>query len=460
MTDPVNTTTVAPASNASKLYDALTGGAPAVTGKAIYEKDMEIVKSLGVSSLKDLFGKKLRDDDLNAVSAPPNFGSKSSVGMLPDDTRLRLFALKKLWNNVEIQACCLARSAWPEEKHFKAAPAWKAFEAAAKAFNVTDWSNWIDTVQARFYFEEFEIPHILADQFDSLPMSSSLMRVPGCLGLLEGQLESDDATFTAQTQTQASYTVESKNNVVHVIVTQDLLDDSSPAIMDKLRRSVVNGVRRAYERAILDGVKSPTVHFDADKAALPKTFCKAFDGLRKRAFDNEVATGSLEKIVFNHNDTPNKALFSKLLKKMGNFGVEKSNLVYIMGTTVEHDLVTGAIPELFTAFAFGGLASNVTGQVPPVFGIKGVTSELVREDLDTTGTAPAVPVATDRTYMLLVDKTRFMNHIRQATRVWAAPSLPSSDQLLMSAKARHVFGGVPQSADEKSVVMAINVKTV
>jgi hypothetical protein len=450
-------------SNVSKLYDMLQSkSAPAVGGKAIFEKDFEIVKMSGIKTLSGLFGKKIRDNDKTAISTPINFGSKSETQFMPDDTRLRLFALKKLWNDVEIQACALARSAWPEKKHFEAAPRWKDFQAAAKAFNVTDFSDWIDTVQARFWFEEFEIPHILQDQFDSLPMDSSLVRVPGCLGLLEGELEADDATFTAQSLTQASYTVESKNNVVHVIMTQDILDDSSPPVLEKWRRAVMDGVRRAYERAILDGVKAGTTHIDDDKEALPKTYCKAFDGLRYRALNSDTVNhGGAGVVALDHNDTPNKDLFAKLLKAMGNFGVEKSNLRYIMGTSVEHDLVTGAIPELFTAFAFGGLASNVTGQVPPVFGVQGVTSELVREDLDIDGTdnSGGVPTATDRTYMLLVDRSRFMNHVRQATRVWAAPSLPSSDQLLMSAKWRGAFAGTPQTADERSVVIAYNVKT-
>ena len=124
-------------------------------------------------------------------------------------------------------------------------------------------------------------------------------------------------------------------------------------------------------------------------------------------------------------------------------------------------MVTGAIPELFTAFNFGGLASNVTGQVPPVFGVPVIESEKVREDLEVTGKALAVPVNTT-TYMLLVQKSRYNNWVRQAVRVWAAPSLPSSDFMLMTAKARHSFAGVPMAAGnpERNLAMAINIKTV
>jgi hypothetical protein len=267
-----------------------------------------------------------------------------------------------------------------------------------------------------------------------------------------GQLETDDDTFTPQYNTQASYLVESKNNVVHSVITNDLLDDSAPAIIDKLRKEVVWGIIRAYERSILDG-DTTAPHMDLDVTDA-KDFRKAFKGLRKIALAN-IANGS----VYDHlNDTASKVLWSEVLKKMGKQGLVKDDLVYIIPATISHDLVTGAIPELFTAFAFGGLASNVTGTVPPVFGIKNIESAYMRENLAASGVHTATPADDTRTYMLLVQKSRCICWWRQATRVWASPSLPSSDKMLMSGKARHSFSIVPQTAAEKSVTIGINVK--
>jgi hypothetical protein len=275
--------------------------------------------------------------------------------------------------------------------------------------------------------------------------------------MLEGTLETDDATFTPQYNTQASYLVESKNNVVHTQITQDLMDDNAPPLIDKIRKEVVKGLARSYERAILDGKTG--VHFDDDyQAGAANLFVRAFDGLRARAFANEVVVGGGEIVYDHNNDTPSKDLFSNLLKRLKCQGAEKDDLAWIMGCTIGHDLVTGAIPELFTAYAFGGLASNVTGQLPPVFGVKGVESSFVREDLETDGKADNPTVGT-QTYMLIVQKSRFTNWIRQAARVWASPSLPSSDFMLMSGKARHAFAGITQSATERSVIMGINIKT-
>lgn len=445
----------------SKLYGALAGDsksgttpknkAPEIGGKAIFAKDMEAAKSLGYGDPRVLFGSK---DIGNKDSYVPcvNFGRKSDVGMMSDETRLRLFGLKKLINNAEIQAHVMTEGkAQITADIIKATPIYKQhLHAMLKAFNITDFSNWVPTVQARFFFEEFEIPMLIADLFDTMPMESATIEVPGALGRLFGRMEGDTSTFGVQSNTQAKYPVTAKNNVVHTDITEDLLQDSAPAIIDKLRREVVAGIARSEERAILDGDDSVT-HMDTDVTAATD-FRKAFKGIRKRGLAN-----SGNDVVYDHKgDSPSKLLFQNMLIKAGKFASEKSDLSWIMGPTVGNQLVTGAIPELFTAFAFGGPASNVTGQVPPVFGIRPVESEWVREDL---GAAGVYAAAETKTWMALIKRSRFENFLRQAIRVWAAPSLPSSDFMLMSAKKRHSWAGNPQSADEKSIIIGINIET-
>lgn len=438
--------------NINKLYDCLNAkAAPGVIGKPVFQKDLELVKLTGARDMASVFGAKDLAD--NAGYKPSlNFGSRRSVGMLPDDTRLRLFGLKCLLNAVEIQASLIFKTANPTADQMMAAPLYKhQLEPMLKAFDVADFAQWIPTVNTRFFFEEFEIPTILADLFDTMPMESATVNVPGALGRLFGKLEGDTATFGAQSNTESNYSVTSKNNVVHAQITEDLNQDSAPSIIDKYRREVVKGIARSEERTLLDGDTTGT-HMDSDVTA-STDFRKAYKGLRKLGLANS-ANGS----VYDHSgDAPSKALFRALLKKMGRFAAEKGDLAWIFGPSVSNDLVTGAIPELFTAFAFGGPASNVTGVVPPVFGIKGYESEYVREDLDSTGVYSNS--GDSLTWMALVKRSRFQNWLRQPTRVWAAPALPSSDLMLMTAKKRHAFAGIPQTADEKSLVIAVNVES-
>ena len=438
------------------------GKAPAQIGKPVYEKDLDHVKFLGVTKLKGIFGQRT-DDVQDELALPLNFGSKKSTGGLPDDVRLRLMNLKKLIGSLQTQAMAKYRSLHVSADQMMTCPIYKDHLAPMlKAYNITDFTNWIPDIWARFYFEEYELPFLLADLFDYEPMDAPTMEIPGDTGHLEGVEETDAATFGSQSTTQDKYTAIARNNVVHTKITQDLMSDSAPAYIDKLRRDLMQGTIRSYERSLLNGdtAGSPrgASHQDSDTAALAlnATFGKAFDGLRKKAFANDLALGA-GTIVYDHGgDTASKLMFEKLLSLMGKLGSEKDDLAYILPSTVETQLVTGAIPELFTAFAFGGLASNVTGQVPPVFGVKPIVSQYMREDLAANGKYAA---ASDKTCVILVKKSRFRNFMRQATRMWAAPSLPSSDELLMTAKTRHTWNGNPQNAKEKSVTMAINVAT-
>lgn len=457
------------------IFDSLTGTkttppeapkAPGVIGQAVFEKDLDFCKYLGATKMSQIIGSK--DQSPDALALPLNFGSRKSMShngdQLPDEVRFRLLNLKKMVNNLEIQACIAFKGQHVTPAMMESLPYYKqTLQPMLKAYNVTDFSSWIPTVNARFYFEEYQLPFLLADIFDQMPMDSTTVTVPGDIGHLEGHEETDAATFTAQNTTQDNYQVISRNNVVHAQITEDLMSDSAPAYIEKLRRDVVMGIARAYEKALINGdiTGSPrgASHQDSDIAALAlnATFAKAFNGMRKKSFAADTAVGTGTFVYDHGGDSPSKTMFENTLKLMGKFASEKDDLAWILSSTVENALVTGAIPELFTAFAFGGLASNVTGQCPPVFGIKVLTSQFVREDLNAAGVYQSGQTLTQ---VNLIKKSRFANFVRQAIRVWAAPSLPSSDIMLMTSKMRHAWAGNNQSATEKSVVQAINVKTI
>lgn len=436
---------------AGKLYDALQAKtAPAQIGKPVFARDLEMAKACGAYSMAHIIGSKdVGDQSPHAPSL--NFGSKNSVGIMTDESRIRLFTLKRLVSAVEIQAQIMTRNLYPTPAEMEATPLFKQHLAPMlKAFDVSTFSSWIPTVNARFYFEEFEIPLIVSNLFDQMPMESATVTVPGALGLLFGKLETDSATFTAQSNTNSSFTVASKNNVVHAQITEDLQQDSAPAIIAKLQKEVAKGVARSLDRTLINGDDTGS-HMDSDVTAATD-FRKAYKGLRKLALANS-GNGS----IYDHSgDSPNSVLWKNLLLKMGKFASEKGDLAFIQGPFTSNMLVTGAIPELFTAYAFGAQASNVSGQMPPIYGIQAVESEYVREDVNASGVYDGVTV--DKTTLILVKKSRFQNYLRQAMRMWAAPSLPSSDLMLMSAKHRGAFAGNPQSATEKSVVIAYNVQ--
>jgi hypothetical protein len=433
---------------------------PAHTGKPVFEKHLDAAKMFGAETLLDVVGKRVHENDAKAI--PLNLGAKDLKETMPEESRKHLLAIKKAVNNFEIQAACKYHGMPMNVEMLKEVPLYKALEPMLKAYNVSDFSTFLQTVNARFYFEEYEIPYILADEFDVIPMDAPTVNVPGDLGFLEGREETDVATFSEQSTSQANFTVISRNNVTHVKISEDLMSDSAPKHIEKLRRDVLKGSARAFERALINGDTTIATsvrgdgHQDTDTRALAlnMTFAKAFDGLRKRAFAADTAFGAGSFVHPHGGDTASKLMFARLLEMAGKMASEKDDLRFLLPQSVETQLVTGAIPELFTAFAFGGMASNVTGRVPPVFGIKSITSPFMREDLNASGVYAS---GATQTAVILFKKSRFAQYLRQGVRVWAAPTLPNSDQMLMTSKIRHSFGGNPLSLSEKSVVMAIDV---
>jgi hypothetical protein len=461
MTEEINVTN--PMSPTDKVLEGIakvlaTREAPPVINKPVFEKDLEVLPG---RSLAKAFGTPFADTDKGPVETAINFGSKQDTKFMSDEVRMRLFGLKQLVSDCIVQAQYMFKSERLSPSQIMEAPLYKSqLESMLKAYSVTDFSSWIPTVHPRFFFSEYEIPFLLANEFDQQPMDSATVEVPGDTGLLEGFEETDVATFTEQSNAQASYTVYSRNNVVHAKISEDLMSDSAPKYIDKLRKDVVTGIARAYEKCLINGDTTGTPrgasHFDSDIAALAlnATFCKAFKGFRRLAYDADALVGAGKRVYDHGGDTASKTLFENTMKLLGKFATEKDDLIWLISPTVDNQIVAGAIPELFTAFAFGGLASNVTGKTPSIFGIKPVVSQYMREDLNSSGVYNASGVLTQ---ILCIKRSRFLNYVRQAVKIWAAPTLPSSDQMLMTAKMRHAMAGNPQTLKEISVVGARNV---
>jgi len=272
-------------------------------------------------------------------------------------------------------------------------------------------------------------------------------------------LESDTATFSAQSNTQANYTWTAQDCVCHTDITEDLMQDMVPqsGSFERLRKEVGLGLRRSKEDAIINGDDTITTavqgdgHMDSDVAGGAATlFNKAYKGLRKVS----IAAGATQ-IVDNAGGPIDRDTFANMLVKMGKMSKEKGDLLWILGPSVCNRIVTGAVPELLTLDTFGPSATIITGNIPRIFGVEPYMSEWVREDVNASGVYAGGQVLTTA---LLVKKSRFLVGQRSPVKVWATPSLANQDKMLLSAKERFTFAGVPQStASESSAIISYNI---
>ncbi|MEM4166598.1 MAG: phage major capsid protein [Candidatus Bilamarchaeaceae archaeon] len=411
-------------------------------GKAAYIK--EIPQILGYKSIAHMFGYG-HGDEMQVM--PVNLGAKLPAS-IDKELASTMLELKKHLHSATIQAQMLTtKSGIPVD--VRTTPYFKRWcEPLIKAYNITDFNDWIPTLNTRFYFEELEVEPGISSLFPQYPMTSSMMNVPTVSGRLMGELETDSGTFTEQSETDGKITLVAKNNVAHVKITEDLIQDAEPSLFERLRVEVAQALARSRDNAILNGDDSAT-HMDSDTTAA-KDFRKAWKGVRKLSLDNPSS-------VYNHNGARcNFTLFQEMYRIAGKMRYDKGDCLWILGLAVEGDAVSGKIPELLT---FDKAASNATlfsGILPVIMGIRPVVSQWIREDLAATGVHTGTGTLT---VAHLVRLSGFAFGVRSPMRIWAAPSLPNSDTLLMTAKERIAFGCAPQSATNMHIVTARNIAT-
>lgn len=397
------------------------------------------------------------DGQINAnVHKAINLADHTTHRHVSKELKAIILGVKKEIHNAQLQQQILARKSLMPVA-VEQTPYWKhVVEPMLKAFQISDFAAWLPTMNTSFYFEELELEPGLEKYFPTLDMPGRTMTVPGALTRLKGRLEGDAATYSAQYNTSSSYTLVAQDCVAHTDITDDLLSDMVPnaGAFERLRREVAMGVARSKEDAIINGDDTIGTsvqgdgHMDSDVAGGAATlFNKGFQGLRKRAI-------AASNVYANGGSGVSLATINGLIKKLGKNAIEKGDLLAVVGPSIANNLIGGNVSEILTHEKFWNAATIMTGKLPSILGIEFAPSEWVREDVNSSGVYAS---SQSLTTVLLVKKSRFVIGKRAPLKIWATPSLASSDKLLLTAKERFTFGGVPQSATEKSVAAAVNV---
>jgi hypothetical protein len=405
----------------------------------------EAHKMFGVKSMYELLNTRCVGDEERGV----NLMSKN-FKHVDLELRVKLLEIKKHIHSAQLQAFLISQKSGCAIR-IEDTPYFQNFLLPAlKAYDSTDFVQWLPTIQSRFYFEELEVPPGIAELFPQIAMQSPIVDVEVLTSRLRGRLESDGATFGAQAQTTSEVLMRAKNNVCHVSLTEDLIADADPSIFDAVRKECAVALQRSHDGAIINGDDSGS-HQDTDiRGGAATLFEKAFDGLRLKALAN-TANGS----VHDHLGAGvNLSLFQQLIRKMGKAGQNPREVKFILGVSNGLDYRTGTVAELLPAqnTMLGGQLDS--GALRPILGSDVVMSEEVREVLNESGVYEA---AHNFTSVLAVNVNRFRYGTMSPVKIWAAPSLPSSDSMLMTAKERIAFNGAAQGASEKSVVIAVDV---
>ena len=212
---------------------------------------------------------------------------------------------------------------------------------------------------------------VLAPLFREIQMNSANMIIPilpdsGYAEFATAQAASGSSPHGNLAQTGDTYgapfggvDLTEKVLSTHKLISQSYLgneteEDAILPILPLIRESIVRSHAKGIENAILLGNNSTGVYTSG-----------TFDGLVKMAADDSDFTQSTTAVA---TDTVTAAELLSMRKNMGKYGVNPSDVVYIVSQSAYFQLLEDA--EFQDANLVGDIATKLTGEIGQVFGSK------------------------------------------------------------------------------------------
>jgi hypothetical protein len=309
--------------------------------------------------------------------------------------------------------------------------------------------TWVPTGIGAALHEQVRASGRVAPLFEriSLPTNPWKMPIEGtdATAYRVAEPTSDTATkVTASTPGTVAATFDAEIFGARTLWSRSVDPDSAVAMVPFVLRKLTQAFVDAEERAILDGDSDGT-HQDADVQALGATDARtAWDGLRKKALAETTVTATSTSV----------ANLAALRAGMGKYGINPSDLAFIVGVSAAHDLLADA--NLLTVDKFGPNATILNGQIGAIFGVPVVVSEHVRENLNASGVEDGITQT--KTYNLCVNRREFAIGQRMAFDVMTSDELyMETFQRVAVAFMREDFQHIGSAAANDDVAISFNV---
>lgn len=252
-----------------------------------------------------------------------------------------------------------------------------------------------------------------------------------------------ESKMTASTPGTGAATFDAEIFGARALFSRSLDADSIIAIMPYQQMKLAKAHSIAEEQAILDGDTDGT-HQDSDVGASTTDARTAWDGLRKKALAQTVVTAT----------TASVANLLAIRAGMGKWGVNPSDLVYIVGVSNYSDLI--ADTNLLTVDKYGSNATILNGEVAKVAGVPVVVSEHVRENLNASGVYDGITQT--KTFILCVNRNEWAIGQRMALDIEVDDSIyRETFQRVMVSFQRQDFQHIGSAAADDNTAIAYNV---
>lgn len=312
----------------------------------------------------------------------------------------------------------------------------------------------VPTLISANFIEEYELVKKVQGLFKSLNMPSATWEVPVQTKVTTARLIGEGAAATDTNFGTDKLVMSAKKFSEYFLLPEELDADSAAPVLALARAEVIEAQARAIERAILEGDISGT-HMDSDVVAADDAR-KAWKGLRKAAL------AAASTVDFTGGGVTKVGL-DAMRKKMGKYGVNPNELVYLAGSSAYSQMLN--IDEVTSIDKVGSMATLVKGALSMYRGSPVVVSEFIREDLSDAGVHDGV--TTNRTYLLLVNAKRFYMGQRAPIKVQIKPDARAEyDRWQLVSYQRCSFVGHKQAGEalagggtsaERSAVIGIDI---
>ena len=309
--------------------------------------------------------------------------------------------------------------------------------------------EWVPTMIAENYIQEYELDFVLENRFQTIPMRSNPFELPVQSGVKKARKIAENTALTDTSFTTGVLTFSATKLGEYHILPEELTEDSAVDFLPIARDEVVRAQIRAVEAAIINGDDDGT-HLDSDTQGGAADLAeKIWKGLRRQAIANSANGGTQDfggAAVTEANLRDQRA-------NLGKFGVNPTELLWIAGPSVYQQLQ--ALPSVKTLDVFGPMATVLKGALSAYQGIPIVTSEYMREQLNDSGVYDGITLT--KAGLLLVNMKRWYLGQRRPIVVKAQVDLPNQDRFLIASYQRKDFQGHAQSATETSVSYGVNI---
>jgi len=282
------------------------------------------------------------------------------------------------------------------DSHLAGSPALrKAMDTATAA----EGTEWVPTLVSASYIEDMRLEAKVAGLFQDIPMPSNPYTLPYFAGIgassFYGKPEatSDNPVESpASTPATGSQTLTAKSFIANIPFSDELSEDSVVPVLPVLRSDLIRGGAEAVDDVIINGDTTAT-HMDSDVTD-SRDRRKLWNGLRDHCQSGNKADHS----------TFSTAVYLVLLKTMGKYATNPSELAVIGGHTMFH--LFRALSEVLTVDKYGPKATILSGEMGSLLGSPIIISDYIRQNLNATYVYDGVTMT--KTQYLIVNRRGFM----------------------------------------------------